>query len=70
MFGNALKVGDYVCFTLGHCDYKQTPHLVSAKVVGFISGKAEWVMVDEYRNLPANATAIKKVSACRVIKCY
>lgn len=70
MLGNALNVGDYICFTLGNGGYKQNAHLVCARVIGFKCGATTWVYIDNYKNLPANATAPKKVSIDRVIKCY
>lgn len=69
MLGNELNVGDNICFTL-RADWRQTPPLVSARVIGFKCGAMDWVYVDNYRNLPTNAIPLTKVVASRVIKCY
>lgn len=75
MYGNELKVGDNVCFTISM--RKDDKPIVKAKVGGFICGKTtDWIVIDEYVESSSvewgrlENKLIKKVSTSRVVKCY
>jgi len=82
MFGNELKVGDNICFTLS-MRVDQKP-IVKAKIGGFIYGKTcdnfgrytNWIAIDCYVETSTVEWAreegklIQKVSPTRVVKCY
>ena len=75
MFGNELKVGDTVCFTIS-MRIDQKP-IVAATVGSFnCTGQRVWIILGEYRKSPDVEWAtkenklIKKVLSSRVVKCY
>lgn len=82
MFGNELKVGDTICFTLSM--RKDQKPIVCATIADFKPDNTEfglannnaWIILGEYRNNPTYSWAknegklIAKVSSHRVVKCY
>lgn len=60
-FGTEVRVGDNICFIANpNADWRQTKVLARKKVVELVTGKRNWLILEDGQ----------KISSSRAVRCY